>query len=374
MKKALVLILLMTSALVYGQETFTVETEHYTVESHISSGNAEQMGAQLESFYSIFNDVFRFSDLDDSLNIEILPNLSTYQSFTRTLTGKAYDSYVYIHHGRASERELLIYDGAEEDLIFALAYQASIQFLMNHVENPPLWIREGFSVYFSKSSGPELERKFAALKNSEERISASRLVQMDSTEVARNFSAFRTEAWAFVTFLMNTDNKEYTRFLYDTISSLKNPEQPPVEVTNDIQEGFNEYLENFLTAQELLNLGISHYNGEKTTLAEQTFSKLTLISPDSWQPLYFLGLLAYDEADYSAADLWYEKASDKGAPEALISYVMGLSAWKDERIEEAKGLLSKAARLDKENYEEKTKNILEYLQGNYPDREPVTIP
>ncbi|MBB6480234.1 tetratricopeptide repeat protein [Spirochaeta isovalerica] len=375
MKKILIPLLLMAAVLAYGQDrTYTVETEHYNVESHISSSHAELMGAQLESFYSIFNDVFRFGNLENKLNIKILPNLSTYQSFTRTLTGTAYDSYVYIHHQKASERELLIYEGAEEDLIFALAYQASIQFLMNHEENPPLWIREGFSVYFSKSSGPELERKFAALKDSDERIDASQLVKMTNLEASENFTAFRTEAWAFVSFLMSTDNKEYTRFLYDTISALKNPDLKEVAVSDDIQEGFDDYLEGFLNAQELLNLGISYYNKDETDLADQTFRKLITISPESWQPLYFLGLLSYDAADYTEADQWYTKASEKKAPEALIAYVMGLSAWKDERIDEAKGLLSKAARLDAAKYDEKTKDILDYLQGNYPDTDPVTIP
>lgn len=367
--------MLMTAVLVYGQETtYTVETEHYFVESHISSSNAELMGVQLESFYSIFNDVFRFGSLENKLNVQILPNLSTYQSFTRTLTGKAYESYVYIHHSKPSERELLIYDGAEKDLIFALAYQASIQFIMNHVENPPLWIREGFSVYFSKSSGPELERKFAALKDSGTRIPASRLIDMTAAEAADNFTDFRTEAWAFVSFLMNTENKEYTRFLYDTISALKNPALKQVEVSDDVQEGFDNYISGFLNGQELLDLGISYYNKGDTDLSEQTFTKLISISPESWQPLYFLGLLSYDGADYGAADRWYEKASEKKAPESLIAYVMGLSAWKDERIDEAKGLLAKAARLDGEKYGEKTKPILDYLQGNYPDTDPVTIP
>lgn len=374
MKRILIPVLLLGAVLLYGQETFTVQTEHYNVESHISSSDAELIGNQLESFYSIFNDVFRFSNLEQKLNVQILPNLATFKSFTKTLTGKAYDSYVYIHHTKASERELLIYEGAEKDLIFALAYQASIQFIMGHVAEPPLWIREGFSVYFSKSSGPELERKFAALKDSDDRIKAAELVLMDSSEAAENFTAFRTEAWAFVSFLMSTENKEYTRFLYDTISAMKTQSMSQTTVSDDLQSGFDAYLNSFLNAQEMMDLAVSYYNDKKPNLAEQTFTKLTTISPDSWQPYYFLGLISYDNAEYTPADSWYSKSLEKNAPEALIDYVMGLSAWKDERIDEAKGLLAKAARLDEEKYGEKTQPILKYLQGNYPDTAPVTIP
>lgn len=374
MKKILVLVIMFISILLYGEDTFSAETEHYNVTSHISQSNAQLAGSQLESFYSIFDDVFRFGDLQEKLNIQILPNVSTFKTFTRSLTGTAYDSYVYIHHQKPSERELLIYEGSSEDMIFALAYQASIQFIMNHIENPPLWVREGFSVYFSKSSGPELERKFASLKSKENRISVEKLISMTSAEATAVFTDFRTEAWAFVTFLMTTDNKEYTRFLFDTIASLKSDVRKNEDITDDLQIGFDEYINSFLNAQELMNLGIQYYNSGDGEMSSGTFVKLTGISPESWQPLYFLGLIAYDEGEYKTADLWYKKASDKNAPEALIAYVTGLTAWKDERIDEAKGLLSKAARLDDEKYGEKTKPILEYLQGLLPDTAPITIP
>jgi tetratricopeptide (TPR) repeat protein len=375
MKKAIFLIIMLTSIQLFSQETtYKAETKHYNILSHVSKSNAEMMGAQLESFYDIFNDVFRFSDLEEPLYVEILPNLNTFKSFTRSLTGSAYDSYVYIHHQKRSERELLIFEGSEEDLIFALAYQASIQFIMNQINNPPLWVREGFSVYFSKSSGPELERKFATLKNKENRITLENLVKMDNSETTPVFSDFRTEAWAFVTFLMTTDNKEYTRFLYDTITSLKTPSIEKEEITADIQIGFDAYLAGFLNAQELMDLGIKFYNEKDIDQALQTFDKLIGISPDSWQPLYFLGLLSYDDGNYTEADEWYTKASEKDAPEALIAYVTGLTAWKDERIDEAKGLLSKAARLDEEKYGEKTAPILDYLQRTSPDTAPVSIP
>jgi len=374
MKKTAFLLIMFSSILLYGEETFSFQSEHYNVVSHISGSNAELMGFQLESFYSVFNDVFRFSDLEDKLNVQILPNVSTFKTFTRTLTGSSYDSYVYIHHQKASERELLIYEGSHEDMIYALAYQASIQFIMNHISSPPLWVREGFSVYFSKSSGPELDRKFAALKNKENRFTVEKLVTMENSEAASAFTDFRTQAWAFVTFLMTTENKEYTRFLYDTITSLKSSDIETENITEDLQIGFDEYLNSFLNAQELMNLGIKYYNDGESDLSYQTFAKLTGISPDSWQPLYFLGLLSYDKGEYVTADEWYGKASDKEAPEALMAYVTGLTAWKDERIDEAKGLLSKAARLDEEKYGEKTKPILEYLQRTAPDTAPVTIP
>ncbi|MBI9097784.1 MAG: hypothetical protein JEY91_04880 [Spirochaetaceae bacterium] len=374
MKKAIILILIFCTVFLYGEDTYTSESEHYRITSHISKSNSELMSSQLESFYNIFNDVFRFNNLEEKLNVQILPNESTFKSFTHSLTGTSYDSYVYIHHQKPSERELLIFEGSAEDMIFALAYQASIQFIMNHVENPPLWIREGFSVYFSKSSGPELERKFAALKNKENRIEVEKLISMDSSEAASIFSDFRTEAWAFVTFLMTTDNKEYTRFLYDSIASLKSPTTFNGFQYEDLQRGFKEYLNNFLNAQELMDLGIQYYNDNESDLAVQTFTKLSGISPESWQPFYFLGLLSYDEGEYTEADVWYGKAAEKEAPEALIAYVTGLTAWKDERIDEAKGLLSKAARLDNEKYGEKTEPILEYLQRTAPDSAPVTIP
>ena len=350
MKKAAFLLILFAPFMLFAEDTYTAETEHYTIVSHVSKSNGELMGAQLESFYNIFNDVFRFSNLDIKLNVQILPNVNTFKSFTRSLTGTGYDSYVYIHHQKPEERELLIFEGSEEDMIFALAYQASIQFIMNHVANPPLWIREGFSVYFSKSSGPELERKFAALKDKESRITIENLVNMNSSDAASVFTDFRTEAWAFITFLMTTDNKEYTRYLWDTITSLKSPSVVVESVNEDIQRGYNEYLESFLNAQELMDLGIKYYNEKENDLAAGTFTQLITISPDSWQPLYFLGLISYDDGEYKIADSWYSKASEKEAPEALIAYVTGLTAWKDKRIDEAKGLLSKAARLDEENY------------------------
>ncbi|MCP4161502.1 MAG: hypothetical protein GY760_15630 [Deltaproteobacteria bacterium] len=197
---------------------------------------------------------------------------------------------------------------------------------------------------------------------------------MDNSEANMIFSDYRTEAWAFVTFLMSTDNKEYGRFLWDTITSMKNPDIDIEDINSDLQIGYNEFLEDFLNAQELMELGIEHYNAKDTVLALQTFTKLISISPESWQPLYFLGLMAYDEGDYENADIWYSKASDKKAPESLVAYVTGLTAWKDERIEEALGLLSKAARLDAEKYDEKTAPILEYLQKINPGEAPVSIP
>ncbi len=374
MNKAILLLILLMPCFLYGQDTFIKETEHYRIESHISESNAEYLGTQMESFYSVYNDVFRFTNLEQKLNIQILPNESTFKSFTRSLTGTAYNSYVYIHHQKPDDRELLVFEGSQQDMIFALAYQASIQFIMNHIANPPLWIREGFSVYFSKSSGPELERNFAALKNKESRIAVKNLILMDSDAAAEDFSSYRTESWAFVTFLMTTNNKEYTRFLWDTITAIKNSSVELENATEDLQFGYDEYLDTFLNAQELMNRGLTLYNENEKELAVQIFTKLTYISPESWQPYYYLGLLAYDNSDYTNADIWYSTATDKKAPEALIAYVSGLTAWKDERIDEAKGLFSKAARLDEEKYGEKTAPILDYLQKTEPGETPINIP
>ena len=376
MKKTIFLVMLFAPFVLFGEETYTTESAHYNIVSHVSRSNSEMRAEQLESFYDIFNEVFRFNDLENKLNVEILPNLSTFKSYTLSLK-YPHDSYVYMHSkGEPEESRLLIYEGTEDDMIFALAYQASIQFIMNHAFPPPLWVREGFSVYFSKSSGPELEKRFATLKNKENRKSLKELVAIDSVN-KEEFADFRTESWAFVTFLMATQNREYTRFLWDTINSLKNPSIESARVNADIQNGYNAYLEDFLTPQELMELGIRYYTEKEEDSdlkALEAFTQLAASSPESWQPFYFLGLLAYDKSDYVNADIWYDKAAEKGATEALIAYVTGLTAWKDKRIDEAKGLLAKASRLDGEKYGEKTGPILDYLQRTSPEVIPLTIP
>jgi tetratricopeptide (TPR) repeat protein len=90
--------------------------------------------------------------------------------------------------------------------------------------------------------------------------------------------------------------------------------------------------------------------------------KALQLREDHHIPNYYLGLINYDNGNYSMADFYYKKALEFGAGEALTFYALGVNAYADNRFEEARDFLQQTVSLDPE-YNDRAETLLARMNG-----------
>lgn len=394
MKKSIfiLLILLTAAGSVWAQESFVSESDHYRVRSHISQNHADQTAERLEAYLDLFNDYFHFEldSLDFKMKVQIFNGQSAYDRYLNRVIDETRNEFVYLHYSDVSRSELV---GALEDgegLDESFTHQAFIQFLRAFIDNPPLWLREGFAVYFEKA---RFNENFVAVNNREnlawletlkeilfgsrinEALTPEEVLAIDVEGAKDRIEAFYPEAWGIVNYLVNTDNRSHNRILWDAISAM----DPQADLkTNsqrvynsafqwvnqeELQNSFLEYFQNKKTYRELIEEGIALYESGNLDASEEHFLIAINRRDISHIPYYYLGLINYDRGNYTLAELNYRKALEKGSTAALTYYAMGVNAFADNRLEEAQEFLETTVQLDPSNYTQKVTRILERIEG-----------
>ncbi|MCG8480818.1 MAG: hypothetical protein MI724_17120, partial [Spirochaetales bacterium] len=147
------LFLVPVGSLVAQSSSFESQSAHYRVISEISHDHAVDVGRQMESMLSLYNQQFHFpiDELETPLRVRIFATKSRFDSYLRRLVGEVRDGFVYLHYDDLEKSELVGYYTEEETLEQSLIHQSFVQFFRTFVPNPPLWLREGFAVYFEAS-------------------------------------------------------------------------------------------------------------------------------------------------------------------------------------------------------------------------------
>ncbi|AHC14236.1 tetratricopeptide repeat protein [Salinispira pacifica] len=394
MKKSIfiLLILLTAAGSVWAQESFVSESDHYRVRSHISQNHADQAAERLEAYLDLFNDYFHFEldSLDFKMKVQIFNGQSAYDRYLNRVIDETRNEFVYLHYSDVSRSELVgaLEDG--EDLDESFTHQAFIQFLRAFIDNPPLWLREGFAVYFEKA---RFNENFVAVNNREnlawletlkeilfgsrsnEALTPEEILAIDVEGAKDRIEAFYPEAWGMINYLVNTDNRSHNRILWDAISAmdpradLKTNSQRVYNSAfqwvnqEELQNSFLEYFQNKKTYRELIEEGIAEYESGNLDSSEENFLIAINRRDISHIPYYYLGLINYDRGNYTLAELNYRKALEKGSTAALTYYAMGVNAFADNRLEEAQEFLETTVQLDPSNYTQKVTRILERIEG-----------
>jgi tetratricopeptide (TPR) repeat protein len=375
--------LLFTALSLNAQEK--VQTAHYeiTVENGARiAGNL--LAKELELRFGVYNRLFRFdpSGLAGPLKVRLFTDKVGYDDYVTTRLGTTKTGAVYLHYSNADRRELVILRGKEEDQV-VMAHQAFIQFLRAFVPNPPSWIREGFAIYFNTLQfSPEeetlsYEENLAWLesvkKASKDRPSLLAVISAD-LEDGLEISRLQMFSWSVVSFFLNNGRDDYFRTLTEcfiTLSPAAAVKENALAVKNRItlwndpdamERDYRAYLDARKTFAELMEEGRGAYDAKDLAAAELAFTSALDQRPSHYAPWYYLGLILYDEKDYSMASEYYRRSLELGADEALVSYALGLNEISAGRNDDAVFWLEKAAASDPARYQTKAADLIRRLK------------
>ncbi len=372
---------------------FEHETTHYRVLSQISEEHAAETANKLEALFTLFNEYFHFEtdELTSRLRVRILDTKAKYDTYLQRVIEQTREDFVYLHYTDLAKSELVGYQmNTPEEFEVSLKHQSVIQFLRAFISNPPLWMREGFAVYFEEVKFDEALSQAVYHENlawletlksivdggsGVQPIPMSQMLVMDVETARSQIDVFYPQAWGIVSFLLNSQNQDHNRIMWDSISAL-DPEATLVENSQSswnqafaweeetlLIESFINYVEERRSFRGLVEDGIDQYAAGELERAEESFVTALKLREDNFIPYYYLGLINYDRQNYSLAEFYYSEALDRGATEALTYYALGVNAYADNKFDEAAEYLRQTAELDPANYEDKAQQLLDRIGG-----------
>ncbi len=394
-KISIIVIIFFLTAGLWAQTSSVYEqaSQHYRVSSEVSRDHAAETAQRLEALMELYNTYFHFdlSGLGTKLNVRIFSTKNRFDSYLTRIIDETRDDFVYLHYSDLQKSELVGYYQEWSDYDIGLNHQSFIQFFRSFISNPPLWLREGFAVFFERVEWDEefnrvqykenlawLEtlKKIIAGTASVTPLTLDEILTIDVETARKKINSFYPQAWGMVSFLVNSPNKEHNRILWDSISALK-PSATLAENAAAInqnafkwaaaelklQEEFISYVDSRKSFRTLVQDGIDSYGKNELDSAEESFVKALQIEDKNYIPYYYLGLINYERKNYSLADYYYSQALDLGAIAALTYYAMGVNAYADNRFDEAETYLKKTIDLDPTSYKEKSEELLTRMKS-----------
>jgi tetratricopeptide (TPR) repeat protein len=380
MKKAVlsILIVFVLAPLAVNAQSpavYEVASGQYQITSEVSQEHAVSVGKNLDALFELYNSRFRFDParLPAKLNVRIMASKQRYDEYMHRFVSRSRDDFTYLHYSDPVKCELVGYAGDITSFRLALNHQAFIQFLRAFIPNPPLWIREGFAIFFEntffdETSGTILYQEnlawldtlkdLAAGTGEKKLLPLQDLMNIDADGVRGSLDVFYPQAWGLVSFLTNTVDVNYSRLLWDSIAALDTAaglEQNENIVYERVFRWYNEdnlnsdfiaYIESRKSFRSLVKDGIDLYSRNSLEEAEKTLREAVKLDGSNFVPYYYLGLISYARKDYERADREYAAALEKGAQPAVIYYAMGINALAAERLEDALECLKKAGEAD----------------------------
>jgi len=360
------------------------ESDHYSVVSEFGEDRAKALSRQLEAYFGLYNAFSRFdvNGLKAKLNVREFKEKAGFDAYMAQVVGETKDDFVYLHYANPERSELLVFYKDDAEFSASLAHQGFVQFLKAFIPSPPLWLREGAAVCFESARWDDLGGKVSfpenlawletvkSLKEKGTLIPLDRLLSIGQQEASAEIDVFYPQAWAFVSFLANSEDKGYNRLLWDSVAALRkdavlDDNQAAVARIIDtwygkdaVSEAFTAYLAERKTFPELVAQGVKLYSDKSFDDAKDSFEKAKTMDEGSYVPDYYLGLIAYAKNDFDGADALYKSALGLGCDPAITNYALGVNAYAQNRLEDAKAFLKTAKETAPDRYGEKVDSLI----------------
>lgn len=381
---------------------FISESTYYRVYSELSSEHAEATAKKLDAFFTLFNSFFRFDpgQLQSKLNVRIFSTRQRFNNYLKSIIDQEQNNFVFLQYSDPKKSELVGFKQTPNDFDTSLLRQGFIQYFKSFIQYPPDWMLKGFAVYFEKSQYDQ-DHQYAVFKENlswlptlkeairkeasvgsvdgQGLISPTQFLNPSDSILSERREVFHAQAWGFIKFLHDSEQKKYNRLLWDSISALQKSATKVENVKAINQKAFNwanrfllindfkEFILSLKTFPELVQEGINLYAGGNYDEAEEVLLEAILIDGSHYLPYYYLGLIHYAQKDYSLAEYYYQSALMLGGDNALIQYALGVNSFANSRYEEAENYLLEAKRLNEEKYGEKVSNLLERIDEAYEE-------
>lgn len=387
------------AGLVAAQQTnlSQAETKHYDVLSGQGSADATAIANELEAYFALFDSYFHFDpqSLTTRLKVRIFATKNDFNTYLGQIIPGTHDSFVYLQYQDPAQSVLVGYHMPDaRSFQTQLIHHGFVQFLRSFVPNPPLWLEEGFAVYFENTSYdpskqvavfhpnlawlPMLQHSlstFLSTSDSTSIILPDALLTVNADQANAKIQAFYSESWGLVSFLLNSDNKDMNRLMWEAIGALS-PKATVAENEQAIQKDafawvpqatlyqeFKNYIESEKTFPELVQAGMGAYAGGNTKAAESDFTKAIAIDSTNYVPYYYLGLIHYAGKDYYLAEQYFQTALQMGGDPGLINYALGVTAFADNRIPDAKKYLTQAEAVSASTYKDQAASLLDRINS-----------
>ncbi len=369
-----------------GQEAAFSQTksDHYIVWAEEGQERADELAKTLEGLFALFEEDMRFdpASLPGRLTVRAFRNKEGFDAYLKQIVGETKGDFVYLHYPTPERSELLIFEKESADFSASLAHQAFVQYLKAFIPNPPLWIREGFAVYYERAAWDASAGRviFAentawletlkALQNSSKLFAVEALLSASPEKASSSLDVFYPQSWGFVSFLLDGDNPRYTRFLWDSLSALS----PAAGLEDNqcivlelfrrwhngkaAQEDFLAWLGNRKTFAELVEEGVRLYGEKKVEESEAVFAEALTKNEGNYIPYYYLGLLSYGGNKFDMAEYYYKTALQLGCDPATTNFALGLNAYAVNRFDDARTYLAKAKAEAPDRYAARVDEIL----------------
>ncbi len=371
----------------------TAASGHYDIVTPEGFSPSASLADGLNGLWDSFNAVFGF-DPDPTrhrLKVTILADRAAFDAYVSERVGETRSQYIFLKYTKKELSELVLFPsgsgtGYEAFAGPALNRQLFLQYLYSYIQEPPVWIRDGFQAYFEKAVWDPATRRVSIAAYSPW-LEAAKNLHADSARIldvksilsavtgSSDSASFYPQAWSLTAFLLSSEKGEYQRFLlesfvmlegadgYNDASQADNTEAIRARFArfNDFARAdadFTVWLEGQHTFNELVQSGVSGYNGGKYLQARKDLLSASGIRSDDPIVSYYLGLVSYAEKDYPQADIWYKKALACGADVSTVNWALGLSAYADKRYKESKVFLENARQANPSRYGEKAGAIL----------------
>ncbi|MFW5785596.1 MAG: tetratricopeptide repeat protein [bacterium] len=397
MRKALVILLLACIALpvaIAQDEGFNeVESDNYRVLSQVGVNHAARTASKLEAMLQLYNSYFHFDidELDAKLRVRIFESKSDFDSYLNRVIGETREDFIYLHYNDLARSELVGYYVEGEEFDYSLTHQNFVQYMRAFIANPPLWLREGFAVFFEQSQYDSDFETVAYRENlawlgtlkdlvqgntDASLIPMEQMLTIDIETARERINVFYPQAWGMVSFLVNADSRDVNRILWDAISALHpsaSMEENARRIneralkwvdTEFLQETFVDYVMERKSFKGLVEEGMDLYADAEIRTAEEAFVKATKLRDDNYIPFYYLGLINYDKGNYDLADFYYQEALNRGADEPLTYYALGVNAFAANRFDAAENFLQEVTAAGDTVYRQDAEELLDRISSS----------
>ncbi len=371
-------------ASIYGQPLQMSESKYYRVYTDTGKDTAEKVASIMDSYLMLFNKYLHFDidSLPSKMRIRLFGNKTDFDNYLNSIISRTSNSYVLLQYKDPAANELIAYVLSDQDRMRKdLIHYGLIQFFKAYISYPPLWLMNGFAVYF-ENTGYNLEDLTVTYRenyewiptlkkavNDGKTIPIDKLLMLDLSDANNDINTFYAQSWGLVDFLLNSAYLDYNRLLWDSLSSLKKSASQKENETNAISKAFKwidkeifvadfvKYVKSKKTFADLINEGIKSYSEGSYGDAEKDFVAALSIEDTEEIPYYYLGLLNYARNDYSTAEYYYHAALQVSADKDIVYYALAVNALADNRYKDAEFYVESISKTGEITYKEKLEEL-----------------
>ena len=356
------LIFIFAGSLLFAQSLQMAESNYYRIYTDLDTETAEGIVSVMDSYLLLFNKYLHFDTdkLPGKLKIRLYGSKSDFDSYLKNTVDRTAESYVLLQYSDPSKNELVAYAFSDYDKMRKnFIHYGFIQFFKAYVYYPPLWLMNGFAVYFENSSYnmedgtvsfkenldwvPTLKKAISTGTT----IPIDRLLLADIPDITDKISVFYSQTWGMIDFLLSSSYIDYNRVLWDSLSALKKTASADENEAAVIAKAFKwinkeafasdfvTYAKSINTYSDLIALGTDAYSKKDYKKAAEYFSEAIKLDSTKELPYYYLGLVNYAMNDYTAAENYYHTSLKYTSDKDRVYYALAVNAFADSRLEDS---------------------------------------